>query len=725
MKLRLRGRIPPEPARLGIVLVHGIGFQRPGETLLEWCGAIETALVGWRTRIDANDLTPPDGDAPIDLVQRSDVDLTGSRRAYITMRVPGVESVPGAGPQRWTFTEAYWAAKIEPVSLRLVADWTGREGVIWRVVEGILKKNAPGRIQPIVVLAGKYWLGLFVSAFTSTALLGWMFVRSILSLIPIKAVRDFVAFGTGERFLVGWWGDARTLVRDPIQSATVRKSVDDSIRYLRKKHGCDRIAVIAHSGGTIVAYMTLSDPDLAASADLLITHGQAVELARRFEAQAEEPDVAQVRPSVTRIREVANPDDLRVSTWRDFYGTHDPAPIKTPSDLVPPTPARQATEVVNLRSIRGDHGGYWSNDEEFVLPVLQELERAASGAAVGQPSRFTRSGGGCGDEVGPERRRSRVAMRSLWGRFALVAPLVAIMLAAGISGGAIDDARGLDVPSDILADNYTRLPFNELALEISQALARATDGAVRTAAHSIAGATLFLLFLIGAVWALLPTGARSRLPGWASAADIGLSLAVVLAAVATIVQWGPLRGADRPASYDLAMIGLVIFAVGSAIVTAIWNRFNLSRFLPPSRTFQMWVSWALIVGIVVVIASVVLSFIVDEATRRWIVDGIAAILLFQLVVRIGMWRWNSWDAAERQWFRGARVDIPSRSTVHGIGILLATLVAALVVIVSGLDDALVQQGVNWMASFTTVTAVLAGLFVLGLLVRDASVAESR
>jgi hypothetical protein len=45
------------------------------------------------------------------------------------------------------------------------------------------------------------------------------------------------------------------------------------------------------------------------------------------------------------------------------------------------------------------------------------------------------------------------------------------------------------------------------------------------------------------------------------------------------------------------------------------------------------------------------------------VDVAFAVIAVWLVVRLGMWRWDAWDAAERQWFevreRGRRRGSPS------------------------------------------------------------------
>ena len=38
-----------------------------------------------------------------------------------------------------------------------------------------------------------------------------------------------------------------------------------------------------------------------------------------------------------------------------------------------------STRVFNRMSLRNDHGGYWDNDEEFVLPVARLIDLAPGG----------------------------------------------------------------------------------------------------------------------------------------------------------------------------------------------------------------------------------------------------------------------------------------------------------------------------------------------------------
>ncbi len=729
----VRPETTDETTHVGVVCVHGIGFQHPGQTLLEWTGPIATALVGWRSRLAAEDLLPPDRDWPRDLVETSDVDLTGERPSYVTFRIPGLADIEGAATQRWTFTEAYWAAKLEPPSLRMLIDWTGREGIVGRVVQGVLGRNAPGFLRRPVEVAGVLWLGVFVSALTSLVLLAYTILRSILAIIPIQAARDLVTYGQGERFLVGWWGDARSLVRDPVQSATVRLSLDAAITDLRERHACTKIVVIAHSGGTIVSYMTLSDPALPASADTLITHGQAIELGRRLESLEDPGDASasqqQLQPSVTRIRRVADRDDLRVGRWRDFHGTHDPAPIAEPSDLMLPTrrDGDETIEVTNLRSIRGDHGAYWSNDESFVLPVMTEIERAGSG---GSPSRFTRGGPIEPDDAGVARRENRVAMRSLWGRLALVGPLAAILFAAGVAGGSIEAATVLDTPGRMLAENYERLPLHEVGTAVHEWVA----GTAATAAHAATEpalppgwqdaaiattrATFFLLFTIAALWACIPVGGWSRLPRGAVVADILTSAVVPLAALAAVFGLGPVQGISFAPEFWIVAGATVVVLLVSAVVY--WLYINGQLLWVPGTAL----SAAVICLILAATAAAVIAFIVQPETRRWVVDTIVAVIAVRLVVSLGMWRWDAWDAAERQWFRGPRDAATSRFAVYGIASLLGLLVVAIVALLGGLVAPLAGAGVPLVEHLPSATLVGGGALVLYLVVRDVSIAES-
>lgn len=733
-------RAPAGEAHVGIVCVHGIGFQEPGRTLLEWTDPIARALVAWRDRTPDAALAGGAASWPRDLTHEADIDLTGEKVSTVTFRIPGLDGRPELGPQRWTFTEAFWAARVEPPSLRLLIDWTGREGMVGRVVSGILDRNAPSWLKGPVHVAGTLWLGFFISALSSLVLLAFYVARSVLAIIPIPALRNAVVFGKGERFLVGWWGDARSLVRDPVQAASVRRALADAIADLRTR-GCDRIVVLAHSGGTIVSYMTLADPAYPdIRADSLITHGQAVVLARRLE-DIEPPDggaQVQVQPSVSRIAAVTDRDALRVGRWRDFFATHDPAPMACPQEFdgTRPDDRDHAIECINVRSIRADHGGYWANDETFVLPVMTEIERAGlvaagrgtdptaeAGAAVAPrsgplPSRFVRPDGRWSDAEGVRRRESRVALRSMWGRLALAGPVVTVLLAAGIARGIVMDAGAFDAPSRFLAAQWPNIPGSGIGDWLGSLAAGLSPELLATAV-AVDRAAFFVIFTIATVWAFIPVGGwiRRGAPGW-WLADGLISAVVLLAAVATVRGFDVIPGIEWPPEFtaagQLALGALAVGAVGYVLYVR-----GLLTHVPRTA-----VSMVIAVGALAVVGAAVIAFVGDEDTRRWIVDAAFAYLAVGAVVRLGMWRWAAWDAAERQWFRGPRTREPSRFSPYAIAVLLGGLVALVVATVSGLGPVLASLGVPGTELLVPVTVGYAGALLLFLVIRDVSTAEA-
>ena len=89
-------------------------------------------------------------------------------------------------------------------------------------------------------------------------------------------------------------------------------------------------------------------------------------------------------------------------------------------------------------------------------------------------------------------------------------------------------------------------------------------------------------------------------------------------------------------------------------------------------------------------------------------DVAFAVIAVRLVVSLGMWRWNAWDAAERQWFRGARTRPSSRVAIYVIAVLLGLLVVAVVAALGGLEGPLRASGAPFV-EYLTPAAVVGGV----------------
>ncbi len=403
----LRCDAEPAARHVGIVFVHGIGSQAEGETLLDWGSAIIRVLFDTRVR---NHLSA-------DPVTDVELDPGPAQRRWIELQVPAA-NVDGhdVPDQHWVMTEAWWAQRVRPPSFGQMAEWLGPRGVIRRILTALLPrrgthdprlrgwaehhalrrndaggteesvdpgppdgmKRAPGA-GPGRTVAG-LGAGLFLQAVSALLLVLYGLLRSIEKLVPVGPLKDGALTRPLDRFVLEWFGDVYVLLSDTAQAASIRGQLVDAIEDL-KAAGCDEIAIVAHSGGAIVSYMTLVDPSSAGLAvDRLITLGEGLNLAWRLtDSGGTTPlDELDVPPERLYGSLLATHPGLR---WDDFWASQDPAPVGV---LEPPAgddPTADATLLARIQShaiwnrlsFREDHGGYWDNDEEFLIPLMRLL----------------------------------------------------------------------------------------------------------------------------------------------------------------------------------------------------------------------------------------------------------------------------------------------------------------------------------------------------------------
>ena len=456
---------PPRPRRraraeakdgagptVGIVFVHGIGSQRPGETLLDWSRPLIRLLAEWRT---AHGLPP-------DPIVTSDVDFSGASLPTIELAIPAGPVGPDDDPepaQRWIMTEAWWAARVQPPSLGTMTRWLSDD--FGRVVEGIKKGFADRsgddrRRRELYRLTGVHerlmaagiddrrwaWIDrldhlqarLLSVALGAAWVLGTILLvpYAALRALPFKALRDAIGLRQLDSFLVDWFGDMRILLHDPAQAANIRARLADAVAVLVAR-GCGPIVVVAHSGGAVVSFTTLTDPGRPAlPVSKLITLGQGLDLAWRLE------NAWHGLPPGDRL--IPKLDGLAwADRWVDFWASYDPA---TGGPLEPPDGVAAKPDEVPVRnrmSLLDDHGTYWDNDEEFLIPLVRELD-----TPDGPPSRSRFFRDRASEIIRVEFRRQRVGLLAAWRWVCLVAATVAIggaTLHAAVLHG--DRLRGL------------------------------------------------------------------------------------------------------------------------------------------------------------------------------------------------------------------------------------------------------------------------------------------
>ena len=667
--------------RVGIVVVHGIGPQLAGQTLLDWTRPIIELLADWREvhRRELSDL--PDGRYLNDPVTKANIDFSGETFPTVQVWVPGLRQFEPSDPRsrgrRWVFTETWWAQEIRPPTLATMIGWLGEQGGVGRIVSGIIE-NTFGRSR--FARIAEVSLRAFISVIVSFVLLAFFVLLGLAKLVPFGPLRDAVVLQLASSFITDWFGGARTLLRDPAQSANVRGRLVTTIKAVRA-YGCREVIVIAHSGGTMVTWMTLTDPVWPRlRIQKLITHGEALNLAWRLQAvNPDQPDHPAL-PAGDRMAGDLGREQPNL-LWRDFWATNDPAPSGRPNlpDGVERGGGRFTEEKVwNRMSLNEDHGGYWDNDEQFVLPLVRELDSPSGDRSA---SRFY------DDNVEGSlrnRRKQRVSLLALWRRAAFTLPVMALLAAATMTfPGAVPDAGGA------VMQGIGSLPGHEIIDTAGRALASLGNGQIAfglkwTDVYAWGRVVLQAMFVILILVILSPARVGplwerrwiGRLTFTVIDIGVGAGLLVVL-----VIAWLAtfLTGATDGSRIANAFNDVFVRSGLLLTVALVIGLFGLGSLGPGARkrirqlqgsrrlrdrasrvalvTLAALTLAAVLIGSVVAAVGVLLvlaaNVAVDDsnATRTFALGAVLVLVAFNFVARLGTWRWDVWDRRERRMAR--------------------------------------------------------------------------
>ncbi len=462
-------------SRRGIAIVHGVGQSRQSDTLIDFGGA----LLDWVMR--AYRAGHPHEAAP--RVERSflpfsPIDAGETAVPHATLHL--------TRDAQWVCAEAWWGSSIRPISFVSMLLWSFRHlwGLLWHLslvaVQRldrmfIPKKHDPNRWTRFIDLLQT--LGI-IPVFLVGALAGYVLLVPlfIIAQIPYQPLQNFVLVRLFQPFLQYNAADMRLFVEDPIQSANMRRRVAEAVGWLISEGACDDVVILAHSGGAMVSYGFLIDPqyaELAKSVRKLITFGEGLnkawELAPRPQELAtaipahiswidfwssydpvpagwldppRKPDTADRRPFGVGIDrrpwcEIYRPNAAVIAreglTPRVTPNPIEPAPpentlqrlaarvlrSEAPTAWHDPRPALywpESIQVTNKMSVLADHDGYLRNDEQVVRRIAAEVDQDDH-----KQSPFWAP-----DDVlkrGSVRRRNRVSLLAL-GRVAGVATAI-------------------------------------------------------------------------------------------------------------------------------------------------------------------------------------------------------------------------------------------------------------------------------------------------------------
>ena len=692
------GPVEPDATRrrTGIVVVHGIGSQLPAETLLSWTAPLIEVLTAWRRSgaADNRRRTPrAERDRPNDPVRTAAIDFS-SPYPTISVHIPATEVDGTRHPEReWLITEAWWASNVSPPSLSTMINWLGPGGGAARVVDGILGNEGAGSL----FVASRAILVPIVSIVAGLVLSLYGLFRSIAAIIPVQAVRDASILRQFDEFLIGWFGDVRILLFDPAQSANIRAGLAEAIERLRRR--CDHVVVVAHSGGAMISFLTLTDPELApkAQVDKLITFGSGWNLALRLT-----PDGAgmadRLRRDITRLQ-----PNLR---WRDFHASHDPAPAgPLELDEIGPGLADRTRirsfRVWNRLSVLGDHGGYFDNDEEFTLPLLRELDVPDG---WGEASRFYPPDLGTVDPpIDPDRsanpdprirrHRQRVAIRGLWRQTIVAATVTTIALAMAFAPGHLV-AIGTEVATllprvPLVADlvdaarDLAGAPLERLGYELPLGPA-IEPGTIASAVDWIGLGVLQGVVIMAGLYVIAartrafqawPPDARLHRVLWLYEAILSIAVGVVIVFVAVVA----------PPHDELLGAGLADWVPGIAVTAGTIVAAVLGTVATQAARVTVVSSAYASAAVIVFLAALACTglAILRSPEFEHVEVGYATIWATAAILfAAGTSRWANWDRFERLIAYGPLADVPvDRRPVlaSALGFLtLATTLAALV-----------------------------------------------
>jgi len=276
---------------LGVLLVHGIGEQARGDTLISQ----GDPLVRWLRGRVGGPGAPSDPEAKVDVLDVVARQASGDA-IPVAHAIVRITDSDGAGspnlkgkPAHWVVAEAWWAGAFRPATYAELAEWAVIVGpwVLATEVDGIRRRIGMGKDVPNYIRLGLIPISLVVGfALLLVALAaGFAFTVAAVGIFVLALTNlPFVAEWARslQRNLASGFGDAYVLTRSPVRFAAMAAQVRAGLQVLRGE--CSAVVLIAESQGTAVAWYALKhelvDPvaptEEPAPVGLWLTHGQAL-----------------------------------------------------------------------------------------------------------------------------------------------------------------------------------------------------------------------------------------------------------------------------------------------------------------------------------------------------------------------------------------------------------------------------------------------------------------
>jgi hypothetical protein len=274
--------------QVGILFVHGIGNQAQGDTLLECAEPLYQWLVRW---LEGSEPIAT-GSSAESVVNNSvhiidaDIQASNDSPAYTQWLLRIKQGDGKIKETRLLLAEARWAGSIMTPSFWASLKWAFQVGpsialLHFTTLIKNVKRNSHGNFYvwllsllaiPFYILASMILMQLVTGLALTLAI-----ASSIASFLPFPELRSLVAYA--QFILSNWIGDAYLLTTSPIQFAAMLSKFRKDLNWMDER--CEKIAVVAHSQGTAIAYHALLK-DKPRSVQRFLTYGSAIKILDRI-----------------------------------------------------------------------------------------------------------------------------------------------------------------------------------------------------------------------------------------------------------------------------------------------------------------------------------------------------------------------------------------------------------------------------------------------------------
>jgi len=376
-----------------LLVVHGMGETSEGSTVQR---TVKPLVKLMKRRSDPDDVEVVGGTA--NTPRHTDIRYTGNGNAS-EIRV----------------TEFWWAQSFNPAGILTFVFW-----IAWRVVRHLIRiasmyrrrliddqdreienrfEFRPAeqtRLAALTSGAKLRWIQKLAVIVQYLLLLGVVIPFTILSpvIIPALAILSIIP-GTKQattpikeffnNLIIGSLADIWVIVEDRSQSRAIRDSLVTQIKDLAAEHGSRPIVLFAHSTGNLIVYDALAQ--LREEANMLpvnprfsaVENGRANHAIQQLRTWVSIGSILTMDWKTGVVR--GNNQTWRRNipermSWVNLWSRYD---IATGSELYRPAGATELERgpvnrrVVNFGSMALDHTGFWENEEEVFLVLLDEL----------------------------------------------------------------------------------------------------------------------------------------------------------------------------------------------------------------------------------------------------------------------------------------------------------------------------------------------------------------